>query len=89
MSCCGGSCSCGKGNQSPVQENLTLVQMSTSQGMLSTHDLFKGLESFTVNEEVVEIRFKNSRKAFFRNLRGDILQKDDRVVVEVDGGLSI
>jgi len=53
---------------------------------MSTHDFFKGLETLTVDEEVVEIRFKNSRKAFFKNNRGDMLLKDDRVVVEVEGG---
>lgn len=86
MSCCGGSCSCGKGNQTPVQENLAMVQMSTVQGMMSTHDFTKGLESLVVNEAVVEVRFKNNRKAFYRNVRGDVLLKDDRVVVEVPGG---
>lgn len=86
MSCHGGSCSCGKGSQSSVQENPTLVQMSTSRGVLSTHDFMKGLGSLTVDEEVVEIRFKNNRKAYFRNTRGNIMQKDERVVVEVDGG---
>ena len=86
MGCCEGSCSCGKGSQSPVQENLALVQMSTSQGMLSTHDWMKDLGSFTVKEEVAEIRFKNNRKAFFRNPQGIRLNKDDRVVLETEGG---
>ena len=86
MSCHGGSCSCGKGSQSSVQENPTLVQMSTSRGVLSTHDFMKGLGSLTVDEEVVEIRFKNNRKAFYRNRNGLSLNKDERVVVEVDGG---
>jgi cell fate regulator YaaT (PSP1 superfamily) len=86
MGCCEGSCSCGKGSQTPVQENLALVQMSTSQGMLSTHDWMKDLTSFTVKEEVAEIRFKNNRKAFFRNPQGIRLNKDDRVVLETEGG---
>jgi cell fate regulator YaaT (PSP1 superfamily) len=69
-----------------VQENLALVQMSTSQGMLSTQDLMKDLSSFTIKEEVTEVRFKNNRKAFFRNPKGIRLNKDDRVVLESDGG---
>ena len=89
MSCQGGSCSCGKGDHSSVQENQTLVQMSTSQGVLSTNDYIKRMGSLTVDEEVAEVRFKNNRKAFFRNTRGNILQKDERVVVEVDGGLDL
>lgn len=86
MGCCEGNCSCGKGNQTPVQENLALVQMSTTQGMLSTQDWMKGLGALTVKEEVVEVRFKNNRKEFFRNPRGIGLKKDDRVVVEAESG---
>lgn len=89
MGCCGGSCSCGKGSQSPAGEKPSLVQMSASQSSLSTSDFILGLESLTVDEEVFEIRFKNNRKAFFRNSRGYILQKDDRVVVEVEGGFDL
>lgn len=86
MGCCEGSCSCGKGNQSPEQENIHLVQMSAKQGMLVMHDWMKGLGSLTLDEEVVEIRFKNNRKDFFRNRNGISLKKDDRVVVEVETG---
>jgi cell fate regulator YaaT (PSP1 superfamily) len=48
----------------------------------------KGLESLKVKEEVevVEIRFKNNRKEFFRNPKGIVLKKDDRVVVEAESG---
>jgi cell fate regulator YaaT (PSP1 superfamily) len=60
--------------------------MSTSQGMLSTHDWMKDLSSFAVKEEVAEVRFKNNRKAFFRNPKGIRLNKDDRVVLEIEGG---
>ncbi len=86
MACCEGSCSCGKGSLSPVQENLTLVQMTASQEMLSTHEWMTDLGSFTVKEEVVEVRFKNSRKVFYRNPQGIRLNKDDRVVLETEGG---
>lgn len=63
-----------------------MIQMSTSQGMLSIQDWMKGLGSLIVKEEVVEVRFKNNRKDFFRNPQGIRLQKDDRVVVEAEGG---
>lgn len=86
MGCCEGSCSCGKGSQSSVQENLAMVQMSNKQGMLSTHDWMKDLGSLSVKEEVVEVRFKNSRKAFFRNPQGIRLNKDDRLVLETEQG---
>lgn len=86
MACCEGSCSCGKGSKSAVQENLALVQMSASLGMLSTNDWMKDMRSFTVKVEVVEVRFKNNRKAFYRNPQGIRLNKDDRVVLETEGG---
>jgi len=60
--------------------------MSTSQGMLSTQDWMKELGSLRVKEEVVEVRFKNNRKEFFRNPQGIRVQKDDRIVVEADAG---
>lgn len=53
---------------------------------MATHDWMKGLGALTLDEEVVEVRFKNNRKAFFRNNPGISLAKDDRVVVEVEGG---
>jgi cell fate regulator YaaT (PSP1 superfamily) len=40
----------------------------------------------TVTEEVVEVRFKNNRKEFFINRQMMRLGKDDRVVVEAEGG---
>ena len=89
MGCSEGACSCGKGSSSPMQKNLAMVQMSTSQGMVSTPDWMKDLGSLRVKEEVVEVRFKNNRKAFFRNPRGLRLKKDDRVVLETEGGHDV
>ena len=86
MSCCSGGCSCGKSEQSPVQEQLFLAQLTTSRGMLASHDWMKGLDKLTLEEEIVEIRFKNNRKEFYRNNKRIRLQKDDRVVVDVEGG---
>ena len=87
MSCNGGNCSCGKkGRHSHQQENLTLVQMSESQEIILTHNFTSGLESLYMDEKVVEVRFKNNRKAFYRNSFGLRLQKDDRVVVEAESG---
>jgi cell fate regulator YaaT (PSP1 superfamily) len=63
-----------------------MVQLPISQGMLSTYDWMKGLGGMTVSEEVVEVRFKNNRKEFFINRQMTRLGKDDRVVVEAEGG---
>ena len=86
MGCCEGSCSCGKGNQTPVEENIRFVQLPANQGKLPTFDAMKGLGNLVVDEEVVEIRFKNNRKLFFRNRPGLSVARDDRIVVEVESG---
>jgi len=89
MSCRDGSCSCGKGNHSSIQENRSLVRMSVGLDQLSDPGLLKGLESLSVDEEVVEVRFKNNRKIIYRNIHGLDLIKDDRVVVEAEGGFDL
>jgi len=86
MSCCSGGCGCGKGNQTPAQEQVFLAQLDTSKGMLATHDWMKGLSDLMVEDEILEVRFKNNRKEFYRNSRMLRINKDDRVVVDVDGG---
>ena len=85
MSCCSGGCSCGKNDQTPAQEQVFLAQLDTSRGMLATHDWMKGLGKLEVEEAIVEIRFKNNRKEYYRNGRMLRLEKDDRVVVDVEG----
>jgi cell fate regulator YaaT (PSP1 superfamily) len=86
MSCCGESCSCGKNEQSVVKENRRLVQLPVEGTMLPTFDWSKGVDHLSVDVEHVEVRFKNGRKAFFRNVAGLELSKDDRVIVESDDG---
>ena len=86
MGCCGGSCSCGKDNQTPVQEQVYLAQLGSTRGMLSTHDWMKGIVELELEPGIVEVRFKNNRKEFYRNNRLLHLAKDDRVVVYATGG---
>jgi len=69
-----------------VQEPLSLMQIAATRSMLSTRDWMKGLGSLQVKEEVVEVRFKNKRRAFFRNPKGISLKKNDRIVVEAENG---
>lgn len=66
-----------------------LAQLDTSKGMLATHDWMKGLSGLRVGEEIIEVRFKNNRKEFYRNSRILRLQKDDRIVVDVEGGHDV
>ena len=54
--------------------------------LLPTFDWSRGLEHISVEVEPVEVRFKSGRKAFFRNVAGLVLSKDDRVIVESDDG---
>ncbi|MEX0986462.1 MAG: regulatory iron-sulfur-containing complex subunit RicT [Bacteroidales bacterium] len=89
MSCCSGGCSCGKSDQTPVQEQVYLAQLKTNDGMLSTHDWMIGLNNLKVDEEIIEVRFKNNRKEFFRNGRLLRLEKDDRIVVDIEGGHDV
>ncbi len=89
MSCQGESCSCGKGNHSSQHQKQALVQMVTSHGIIQSQNLVRGLESLSVDEEVVEVRFKNNRRIICRNISGLKLQKDDRVVVETAGGYDL
>jgi len=89
MSCCQGSCSCGKGEKTPVEESIHLVQVSVSQDKIFGFDWMKNPEKLVLEEEVVEIRFKSNRKVFYRNRPGLELEKDDRVVVETDWGQDL
>ncbi len=86
MSCCNGICGCGKGGQTQAQEQLILDQLNTGKGMLATYDWLTDLDSLKPEEEIVEVRFKNSRKEFYRNARRLRLKKDDRIVVDTEGG---
>jgi cell fate regulator YaaT (PSP1 superfamily) len=66
-----------------------LAQLDTTKGMLATHDWMKGLSNLKVQEEFIEVRFKNNRKEFYRNGRMLRLKKDDRIVVDVEGGHDV
>jgi len=89
MSCCQGSCSCGKGDQFSVEQSIYLVQIASSQSVHSSFDWTKSPEKLVLEEEVVEVRFKSNRKVFYKNRMGLDLAKDDRIVVETEGGYDL
>jgi cell fate regulator YaaT (PSP1 superfamily) len=89
MSCCGGSCSCGKKEGNAAEESKHLVQMPAGGAKLPAFDWSKGLDHLSLEVELVEVRFKNNRKAFFRNVGGLELAKDDRVLVESADGQDL
>jgi cell fate regulator YaaT (PSP1 superfamily) len=89
MSCCGGTCSCGKKEGNVAEESRRLVQVPAGEAKLPAFDWSKGLDNLSLEVELVEVRFKNNRKAFFRNVSGLELAKDDRVLVESTGGQDL
>ena len=89
MSCCGGNCSCGKRDKTPVEEYNLLVQGLPAGNMLSTFGWISKPENLVVEEEIVEIRFKNKRRVFYTKPASLQLSKDDRVLVKADGGYDL
>ena len=84
MGCCGGTCSCGKKEPNVREESRHLVQVPA--GGMKLPDWSKGTDHFSFEVPVVEVRFKNKRKAWYSNVGGLELAKDDRVVVEDGDG---
>lgn len=56
---------------------------------LNTHDWLSDLPDTTDLTDVVEIRFKNTRKEFFKNVNGLPLKRGDLVAVEANPGHDI
>ncbi len=86
MSCSGGNCSCGKGERSVAEERSHLVQLPASGGLLPKFDWSGSLDHLSVEVDIVEVRFKNRRKAFYRNISGLELSGDMRIVVQSGDG---
>jgi cell fate regulator YaaT (PSP1 superfamily) len=89
MSCGTERCGCGKNDQTLAQEQLVLTRLSSEKGMLSTHNWMGRLTNLKPEEEVIEVRFRNNRKEFFRNGRNLRLNKDDWVVVDMEDGYDV
>ena len=86
MSCSGGNCSCGKSERSVAEKNIHLVQLPGTGDLLPKFDWSKGLDHLSVEVDIVEVRFKNRRKAFYRNISGLELSGDMRIVVQSGDG---
>ncbi len=89
MSCCGGECSCGKKDGEATEEHIHLVQLPANGTVLPVFDWSGNVNNFSVEVELVELRFKNGRREFFRTGSGLELAKDDRIVVESDEGFNV
>ncbi len=89
MSYCGGECSCGKKDGEATEEHIHLVQLPANGTILPVFDWSGSVNNFSVEVELVELRFKNGRREFFRTGSGLELAKNDRIVVESDEGFDV
>ncbi|MBN2274548.1 MAG: hypothetical protein JXR41_06760 [Bacteroidales bacterium] len=63
--------------------------VDTGSNKLDTTDYFSDIPETYQNVDIVEIRFKNTRKGFFRNVNNLKLKKGDIVAVEANPGHDI
>jgi cell fate regulator YaaT (PSP1 superfamily) len=56
---------------------------------LATFDWLKGIHNAALPTDIVEVRFKNTRKAYFKNVHELLLKKGDVVAVEASPGHDI
>ena len=84
-----GNCSTGNGVPSGCKSNGACGVGGC--GKLSVYDWLADVElpNGQSTYDIVEVRFKNSRKGFFRNMKGFQLQVSDVVVVETSPGHDI
>ncbi|MGL4956299.1 MAG: PSP1 domain-containing protein [Bacteroidales bacterium] len=78
-------CACKK---KTATGELECCQVESSQ-KLATIDWLKGLHSSAFPTDIVEVRFKNTRKSFFQNVNQLPLQKGDIVAIEASPGHDI
>lgn len=91
MGCCssGGSCGCKTGEKEPKVNSVLLNINSFYSGKLDTFDWMSDFNNLKPATNIVEVRFKNTRKEFFINESQIKLEKNDRIVVEANPGHDI
>src|SRR5687768_6471378 len=84
-----GSCSSGTGVPNGCKSNGACG--AGGCGKLSVYDWLADIDlpNGQSTYDVVEVRFKNSRKGFFRNMKDIQLQVGDAVVVEASPGHDV
>ncbi len=78
-------CECKK---KPLTGELVCREVESCQ-KLATFDWLKGLHNAALPSNIVEVRFKNTRKGFFQNVNDLPLQKGDIIAVEASPGHDI
>jgi cell fate regulator YaaT (PSP1 superfamily) len=90
MSCSSGGCSTGGGCSTSSGGCSSGGCSSGGCNKLNSFDWLGNMELNTLNSfDIVEVRFKNGRKEFFRNSKGIELFTGDPIVVEVQSGHHI
>lgn len=67
----------------------TLCRQVASCQKLATFDWLKGIHNAALPTNIVEVRFKNTRKAYFKNVHELLLKKGDIIAVEASPGHDI
>ncbi len=71
------------------ERDIPVVDHRLLAGRLHEYDWMKGVPTVTTVSDIVEVRFKNTRKAFFTNPEGLLLSEGDIVAVEAALGHDI
>ena len=71
------------------ERDIPIVDHRLLAGRLSEYNWMKDVPTVTTVSEIVEVRFKNTRKAFFTNPEGLLLKEGDVVAVEAALGHEI
>jgi len=82
--CCNGECT-----ESLTDNNNTISAYFSSCNKLDEYDWLRDIPKSGGETDIVEIRFKNTRKAFFRNVNELNLYRGDIVAVEASPGHDI
>ncbi len=78
-----------RGCSAIMTETETDHKKHCSCNSLDVYDWLSDLEDLPCRHDIVEVRFKNTRKGFFRNVNKLVLQKGDIVAVESSPGHDI
>jgi len=88
MGCCN-SQTRGCFNIESEETNAINSYQAKSINKLNVHDWLDKLHAANTGLELVEVRFKNTRKAFYNNVNGLHLEQGDVIAVEASPGHDI
>lgn len=74
---------------SSIDENASIIRADDCCGKLNVYNWFKDISDVSQGDDFVEVRFKNTRKAFFKNVNFLNLREGELVAVEASPGHDI